>query len=190
MVIHASQNSISGLNIRTYDKIEGAQSLISKYFYEREKDNDLLDWGCDMFYFLGKRALQVVHAASGLTVFLFNLNYDEQDEIGQQLRSYISSIFEDCVELRPMLKKFFAASPAFVYDKLVDKAMIARLERTKLLTADGLDFREYMTNGMLHTRKLNKEYNWIKLGSFGNSAKIKKLSAAQAFMTMLMDNFS
>lgn len=190
MLIHASPNAISGLNLRTYDKIEGAQSLVAKYFYDKEKGNALNEWACDMFYFLGKRGMQIMHAASGLTIFLFNLNYDEQDVIGQQMQSSLSYIFEDCVELRPALKKFISDSPTYVYDKLTDKAMIARLERTKLETAEWLDFHSYIENGILRTRKLNKEYNWVKLSSFGKNSKIKKMNAAQAFMTVLMEKYS
>lgn len=190
MIIHASPRSISGLNLRTYDKIDGAQSLIAKYYYDKEKGNPLLEWGCDMFYFLGKRALQIVHAASGLTVFLFNLNYDEQDGIGQQIKSNVAYIYEDCAEFRPVLKKFFTDSTSYIFDTLTDKALNARLERIKLETAEGLDFRDYIENGVLRTRKLNKEYNWTKLSSFGKSSKIKNVNAAEAFLIVLNEKYS
>lgn len=188
MIVYASEKAISGLNIKTYDKIEGAQSLLAKYHYDKENGNTVLEWGCEMFYFLGKRGLQVVHAASGLTVFLFNLNYDEWPLIGQQVKSAVGHIFEETVDIHPQLKKFFVDAPEFVFAPLEDKALTAQLNRITLETAEGLDFNNYMDNGVLRTRKLNSVYNWNKLFSFGKGHK-KDIKAAQAFINVLKEHY-
>ena len=190
MILYASQKAVSGLNIKTYDVIEGPQSLLAKYHYEKENGNPIIEWGCEMFYFLGKRGLQIVHAASGLTVFLFNLNYGDQETIGQQLKSAVGHIFEDSIDIHPQLKKFFAEQPTFVFAPLEDKALTAQLERITLETAEGLDFRKYMENEMLRTRKLNIDYNKEKLFSFGKNHKIKDMHAAEAFKVVLKDYYN
>ena len=190
MIIYTSPKAISGLNIKTYDKIEGAQSLLAKYHYEKEKGKTLFEWGCDMFYFLGKRGLQIVHAASGLTVFLFNLNYDEPDAIGNQLKSSVGHIFENTPELHLPLKKFFAEEPTYVFAEIDDKALTAQLDRITLETAEGIDFHKYIEADVLRTRKLNYEYNFKKLFSFGKNHKIKGLTAAEAFKVVLMEHYS
>ncbi|MCH5351153.1 MAG: hypothetical protein J1F39_04205 [Clostridiales bacterium] len=188
MIVYTSEKAISALNIKTYDKIEGAQSLLAKYHYDKEKDDVTLAWGCETFYFMGKRGLQVVHAASGLTVFLFNLNYDEPGLIGQQIKSAVGHLFEETVDIHPQLKKFFAAAPDFVFVPLTDKALASQLQRITLETAEGLDFHNYLENGVLRTRKLNSVYNYNKLFAFGKGHK-KDTKAAQAFINVLKEHY-
>lgn len=134
--------------------------MISEAVIERESGDRLLEWGGKLFYFDGRKCIQLVNFASKLTLFLFDINKSEFGDIGNDVAHYLMDIYDDDRKMKRLLERLFDEYPFCVFSKLTDKSIISTLNHTQLYYADdGYLFYRYLRGGILHTREINKEIN-------------------------------
>ena len=127
---------------------------------EQERGDSLLEWGAKLFYFDRRKCLEVANFASKFTLFLVDIKVDDLPNIGYLISSYMFDIFKDDHDTTALLARLFDESPIFVFSKLQDKRCINHLNHTLWHFADdGYILHDYIEDGILHTRELNKSFN-------------------------------
>lgn len=80
--------------------------------------------------------------------------------VGDAIAQYMFDIYSDNAEMTKLLKKFFANYPLVCFAKLTDRSAISTLNRLQTYyLEDGYRLYDYIENGILQTRKLNRFLN-------------------------------
>ena len=135
---------------------------IAEKVYEREKDDRILEWGAKLFYFDRKKCIQFMNFASKLTIIAVDIKIDDLKNLGNTIAEYLLYLYEDNKEMTNILERLFEKHPIVIFDKLVDKSIIASLDRNQsFILDDGYRLYEYIEDNILKTRKFNKDINKI-----------------------------
>lgn len=60
--------------------------------------------------------------------------------------------------MKKALERYFASSPLVTFEKLTNRSIIATLNQTQIDFAfDGYSFYDYIENGILQTKKINRD---------------------------------
>ena len=117
--------------------------------YEMEKDDRILEWGAKLFYFDRRKCIQFMNFASKLTIVVVDIKINDLESLGNTIAEYL-------------FERLFEKHPIVVFDKLVDKSIIASLNRNQsFVLDDGYRLYEYIEDNILQTRKFNKDINKI-----------------------------
>jgi hypothetical protein len=130
----------------------------------KERGDRMLEWGAKLFYFDRRKCIQLSHFASKFTLFLCDIKVNDLTNIGDLICGYFYDIYSDDKKISDLLERYFKSTPFICFDKLTDKSAISTLNRTQMTFADdGYRFYEYIENGVLKTRRINKEINtnWL-----------------------------
>lgn len=135
---------------------------VAEKVYALEKNDRILEWGAKLFYFDRKKCIQLMNFASKLTIIAVDIKIDDLENLGNTIAEYLLYLYEDKKEITNILEKLFEKHPIVIFDKLVDKSIIASLNRNQsFVLDDGYRLYEYIEDNILHTRKLNKDINKI-----------------------------
>ena len=62
--------------------------------------------------------------------------------------------------MQKSLEKYFASAPIACFDKITNRSIIAKLNHIQSdWTWDGYRFYEYIRDGILHTKEINRDVN-------------------------------
>lgn len=135
---------------------------VAEKVHTLEKDDRILEWGAKLFYFDRRKCIQLMNFASKLTIIAVDIKIDDLENLGNTIAEYLFYLYEDNKEITNILEKLFEKHPIVIFDKLVDKSIIASLNRNQsFVLDDGYRLYEYIEDNILHTRKLNKDINKI-----------------------------
>lgn len=191
MILYATKQTIEELSIPMIDELSAFNKMISTEVLESQKNNKLLEWGIKLFFFDGRKCIQALNFASKLTIFIFDIQKEQIKYIGDSIARYLLDIYEKDKKMQKILKKFFEDYPICTFAKLEDKSVIANLNHNQLHYADNGDyFYNYIENGILKTREINKKYNWKKIVSIKNNKKIDYIFPAEYFRELLLKKYS
>ena len=88
------------------------------------------------------------------------------------------------------LKRLFEEHPACCFSKLTDKSAISTLNRTQWTFAeDGYRFYDFIENGILNTRKINKLVNTDWLFTQKINGKTEYFYAVDKFKEVLIEMY-
>jgi len=121
----------------------------------------LREWGIKLFYCDGKKCLQAVNFASKFTLFLFDIKIEDLVNIGSLMVEYMLDLYQDDPEMIKCLHRMFEQDQYIAFAPLKNRSMISTLNLTQSDYAfDGQRFWEYVKNGVLHTREINRDVNF------------------------------
>ena len=163
MIIYTTKLLRERYKLKMPDEFVADKELLDRLL-RTERGNRMLEWGAKLFYFDRRKCIQLTHFASKFTLFFCDIKVKELNAICELICEYFYDIYADDKETLVRLGAFFKSAPIICYDKLTDRSAIATLNRTQLdFALDGYRFYEYIDNGVLRTRQINKDVNtqWL-----------------------------
>lgn len=161
MILYATKQTIERYKLQMVDELSPEMSTLAHAVIERDAGSMLREWGIKLFYFDGKKCLQAVNFASKFTLFLFDIKIGELVNIGPLMVEYLLELYQDDHEMIKCLHRMFEQDRYIAFATLKNKSMISTLNLTQSDYAfDGQRFWEYVENGVLHTREINRDVNF------------------------------
>ena len=104
--------------------------------------------------------MQFIHFKTRLVIFLVDIKMADIDQAPNMIAQYLFNLYADDLDMQKALEKYFEASPMFCFDKITNKSIIAKLNHIQSDWAwDGYRFYEYIRDGILHTKEINRDVN-------------------------------
>ncbi|MCD8328631.1 MAG: hypothetical protein LUC25_05990 [Ruminococcus sp.] len=127
---------------------------------KRESGDPLLEWGGKLFYFDNRQCLQVVNFVSKLTLVLIDIKTEDKENIPEYIVHYLFNLYENNSKMKKLLERFFEDYPMACFSHLKDRSIIALLNSFQSnFLLDGYRLADYISDGILHSIKLNKYIN-------------------------------
>ena len=161
MILYATTQTIQRYKLKMPDELSPERSSLAFAIIERDAGSMLREWGMKLFYFDGRKCLQAVNFASKFTLFLFDIKVADLENLGSLMAQYILDLYADDAEMTDCLIRMFEQDRFVAFAPLKDRNMIATLNHTQSDYAfDGERFWDYIENGTLHTRRINRDINF------------------------------
>ena len=161
MILYATRQTIERYKLQMVDELSPEMSALAHAVIERDTGSMLREWGIKLFYFDGKKCLQAVNFASKFTLFLFDIKIGALVNIGPLMVEYMLELYQDDSEMTKCLHRMFEQERCIAFAPLKNRSMISTLNLTQSDYAfDGQRFWEYVENGVLHTREINRDVNF------------------------------
>lgn len=161
MILYATKQTIERYKLQMVDELSPEMSALAHAVIERDAGSMLREWGIKLFYFDGKKCLQAVNFASKFTLFLFDIKIGDLVNIGPLMVEYMLDLYQDDPEMIKCLHRMFEQDQYIAFAPLKNKSMISTLNLTQSDYAfDGQCFWEYVENGVLLTREINRDVNF------------------------------
>ena len=128
MIIYVTKKTAERFGIdMSMDGVPEPNASIIKALLERDTGSLLREWGANLFYFNGKKCLQVVNFASKFTLFIFDIKKSELQYIGSAIMGYLFTLFEGDDEMIECLERMQRHDMIAIFEPLKNKSMIATL---------------------------------------------------------------
>ena len=190
MIFYVTKQTFERYKLKIPEDMSFPMNELAKATIARESGDRLLEWGGKLFYFDKRKCIQFVNFASKLTLFVFDIRIDELPMVGNYIANYLLDIYTEDKKMTRLLKRLFEEHPACCFSKLKDKSTIATLNHTQLAFADdGYRFYDFIENGILNTRKINKMVNKDWLFTQKINGKTDYFYAADRFKELLTKEF-
>ena len=158
MIIYATQKTRERLVLQTVNELSLPLRIFAQEVLKEGKGNELLEWGAKMFYFGGKKCVQLVNFASRLTLFIFNVTVNGVLDLGNRIADNIKALYKNKPNVIEKIEKMFEQHPAVCFEKLTNKSMITILNNN-LLAFDDRFYASFFPD---------KKVNPIKMTHFVN----------------------
>lgn len=160
MIFYATKETMTRYKLKTPEQFQSEIGPFVRMAAEKERGNRIYEWGCKLFYFDRRKCLQVMHFETKLVIFLVDLKQKDLEFTANIVANYLMDIYAEDSEMVAALNRFFASSPVAIFDKISDRSIIASMNSIQTNWAhDGYAFYSYIQDGILHTRKINREVN-------------------------------
>ena len=190
MILYATKQTIKDLNIPMVDELSQFNRMLDQTILEEQTNDRLLEWGLKIFYFDDRKCVQAVNYASKLTIFLFDIKEEEIAYIANGIAIYLMDIYRKDKTMTKILEKFFEDYPACTFSKITDRSIIASLNHNQFEFADdGYAFYDYIENGILKSKEINRKINWKFLSTQIINGKKEYIYPAEYFRELLMDRY-
>lgn len=190
MILYATKQTIKDLNIPMIEDLSQFNKIMAQEVIEEQTNDRLLEWGLKIFHFDNRKCVQAVNYASKLTIFLFDIKEEEIAYIANGIAIYLMDIYEKDKNMIKILEKFFEDYPACAFSKITDRSIIASLNHNQFEFADdGYAFYDYIENGILKSKEINREYNWKMLTTQIINGKKDYIYPAEYFRELLMNRY-
>ncbi len=189
MILYAIKQTIEDLNIPMIGELSQFNRIMAQKVIEEQTNDRLLEWGLKIFYFDNRKCVQAVNYASKLTIFLFDIK-EEIAYIANGIAIYLMDIYEKDKNMIKILERFFKDYPACTFSKITDRSIIASLNHNQFEFADnGYAFYDYIENGILKSKEINKKFNWKELTTKIIDGKKDYIYPAECFRELLLNRY-
>ena len=189
MILYATKQTIEDLNIPMIEELSQFNKIMAQKVIEEQTNDRLLEWGLKIFYFDNRKCVQAINYASKLTIFLFDIK-EEIAYIANGIAIYLMDIYEKDKNMIKVLEKFFKDYPACTFSKITDRSIIASLNHNQFEFADnGYAFYDYIENGILKSKEINKKFNWKELTTQIINEKKDYIYPAEYFKELLLNRY-
>ena len=190
MIFYATKQTLDRYKLSTPENFQSEMGNIVRTIAAKERGNHLYEWGCKLFYFDRRKCLQVVHFKSKLTIFLIDIKMDDIAYAANSVAHYIFDIYDGDNVMKRALERYFDSSPIVVFDKITDKSIISTLNKTQRDWAkDGYRFYEFIENGILQSKKINRKINRDWIFSRKVNGKTEYINSAEEFERIIKNVF-
>lgn len=190
MIYYATQQTLERYKLATPENFQTEMGDIVRMIANKERGNRLYEWGCKLFYFDRRKCLQVVHFESKLTIFLIDIKIDDIPYVANAVAQYIFDIYDGDKVMKRALERYFDSSPIVVFDKITDRSIISTLNKTQSDWAeDGYRFYEFIENGILQSKKINRKINRDWIFTRKVNGKTEYIRSAEEFERIIKENF-
>ena len=191
MILYATKQTIEDLNIPMIEELSQFNKTMAQKVIEEQTNDRLLEWGLKIFYFDNRKCVQAINYASKLTIFLFDIKEEEIAYIANGIAIYLMDIYEKDKNMIKILEKFFKDYPVCTFSKITDRSIIASLNHNQFEFADnGYAFYDYIENGILKSKEINKKFNWKELTTQIINGKKDYIYPAEYFRELLLNRYN
>ena len=160
MIYYATKETMQRYKLKTPEQLRSEIAPMAQAVIQRERGNRIYEWGCKLFYFDRRKCMQIMHFETKLVVFLVDLKMKDLEYAGNAVANYLLDMYKDDLDMQQALKAYFAASPFVCFDRIADKSIISSMNGIQTRWAwDGYRFYDYIKDGILHTRQINRDVN-------------------------------
>ena len=190
MILYATKQTINDLNIPMIEELSKFNKTLAQKVIEEQTNDKLLEWGLKIFYFDKRKCIQAINYASKLTIFLFDIKEEEIAYIANGIAIYLMDIYKKDKNMIKILEKFFKDYPSCTFSKITDRSIIASLNHNQFEFADnGYAFYDYIENGILKSKEINKKFNWKELTTQIINGKKDYIYPAEYFRELLLNRY-
>lgn len=190
MILYGTVQTIQRYGLTTADQFSGPAAQIAKSVIDSETGKGLLEWGMKLFYFDGRKCIQLVNFASKFTLFLFDIKKKEMQDIGNVLANYLLKLFQEDPAVCACLERLFSQHPIILVAPLKNRSIIATLNHNQIDYAfDGQRFWSYIEKGMMHSLKINHDFNFGYPVSRMINGRREYYFAGELFRELLLDQY-
>ena len=191
MILYATKQTIEDLNIPMIEELSQFNKTMAQKVIEEQTNDRLLEWGLKIFYFDNRKCVQAINYASKLTIFLFDIKEEEIAYIANGIAIYLMDIYEKDKNMIKILEKFFKDYSVCTFSKITDRSIIASLNHNQFEFADnGYAFYDYIENGILKSKEINKKFNWKELTTQIINGKKDYIYPAEYFRELLLNRYN
>lgn len=160
MIYYATKETMQRYKLKTPEQLRPEIAPIAQAVIQRERGNRIYEWGCKLFYFDRRKCMQIMHFETKLVVFLVDLKMKDLEHAGNAVANYLLDMYADDLEMQQALKANFASAPFVCFDRITDKSIISSMNGIQTRWAwDGYRFYDYIKDGVLHTKQINRDVN-------------------------------
>ncbi len=190
MIIYVTKQTRERYKLKMPQELSPPKDFYTKMLVLKESGDEILEWGCKLFYFDGRKCVQLVNFASKFTVFLCDIKVADMNTLGDRLANYLLEMFKDDTLMYHCIEKMLEESPLFCFDKLANKSIISTLNKNQLDFAfDGYRFYDYIDNGILRTLQINHDVNFDWLVTKEINGKKEYVFLGELFRKLMIQRY-
>ena len=161
MIFYVTKETFERYKLKMpHDMQSTKQASVAQGVIDKEAGDRFLEWGGKLFYFERRKCLQVSHFASKLTIFLIDIKVAELKNISGLFAAYMFDLYAGNEKIQILVEKYFEEHSTIAFAHIKDKSAISTLNRNQtFFLEDGNLLYNYVRNGILRTRELNKDIN-------------------------------
>lgn len=160
MIFYATKETMQRYKLKTPDQLKSEVAPYAQAIILKERGNRLYEWGCKLFYFDRRKCMQVMHYETKLVIFLVDIKIKELNNAVNLIPHYLMDMYSSDTIMQKALEQYFESSHHICFDKITDRSIIASMNSIQNRWAlDGYRFYDYIWDGILHTRQINREVN-------------------------------
>lgn len=106
MIIYLTKETRERLNIPLTSEMKTDMKLLAEKVIEKERGDNLLEWGAKLFYFDRRKCLQIVNFASKLTLILIDIKVKDIGDIANIMAMYMFEIYKQDPLTTKLLERF------------------------------------------------------------------------------------
>lgn len=191
MIFYATKKTFDRYKLISFEEIEINDCRIDKAEILSEKGNRLYEWAVKVFYVDGRKSLAVMNFASKLTIFIVDLKVDEVIHFADIIVYFLNEIYKDDYDMiNVLLPKYLSETTFGVFAPLKDKSMISHVNCIVSDFAwDGERFFDFIKNGIMNTKEINRQVNFDFLVSDKIAGKVDYIYPAERFKELLTEKY-
>lgn len=160
MIYYATRETMQRFNLKTPEKMHPSISIWAQAVKQKEAGQRIYEWGCKAFDFDGRDCLQIMHFETKLVIYLIDWKPDEIEHAANAVAEYLLDMYKNDKQMQDALKRFFRSAFYVAFDRITDRSMITSMNSVLNRWAmDGYRFYDYIENGTLYTKKINRDVN-------------------------------
>ena len=190
MIIYVTKETSDKYKLKLPKDLKPPLDELARAVIEKEAGDRLCEWGGKLFYFDRRKCIQIVNFASKFTLFLVDFKLSDLPNIGDYIAEYIFDIYSEDKEMLSALKRMFEEHRYVCFSKLTDKSAIATLNSTQSRFAeDGYRFYEFLSDGILRTKDINRNVNSSWLFTITINKKTDYFYSRDKFRELILDRY-
>ena len=190
MIIYVTKETSDKYKLKLPKDLKPPLDELARAVIEKEAGDRLCEWGGKLFYFDRRKCIQVVNFASKFTLFLVDVKLSDLPNIGDYIAEYIFDIYSEDKEMLSALKRMFEEHQYMCFSKLTDKSIISTLNSTQSRFAeDGYRFYDFISEGILHTKDINRKINSDWLFTMTINKKTDYFYAREKFRALVLEQY-
>ncbi len=172
MIYYATKETMQRFKLKTPEMIHPSVSLLAQAIKQKEAGQRIYEWGCKVFDFSRRTCLQIMHFEIKMVIYLIDWKTDEIEHAANAVAEYLPDMYKDDKQMHEALKRFFKSAFHVVFDRITDRSMITSMNSLLIRWAmDGYRFYDYIDNGTLYTKKINRDVNAFPMTIIKNGKK-------------------
>ena len=190
MIIYVTKETFDKYKLKRPEDLKPPLDELARTVMEKEAGDRLCEWGGKLFHFDRRKCIQIVNFASKFTLFLVDVKLSDLPNIGDYIAEYIFDIYSEDKEMLSALKRMFEEHQYMCFSKLTDKSIISTLNSTQSRFAeDGYRFYDFISEGILHTKDINRKINSDWLFTMTINKKTDYFYAREKFRALVLEQY-
>ena len=190
MIIYVTKETFDQYKLKRPKDLKPPLDELARTVIEKEAGDRLCEWGGKLFYFDRRKCIQIVNFASKFTLFLVDVKLSDLPNIGDYIAEYIFDIYSADKKMLSALERIFEEHRYICFSKLTDKSIISTLNSTQSRFAeDGYRFYDFISEGILHTKDINRNINSNWLFTMKNNKKTDYFYAYEKFRNLVLERY-
>ena len=190
MIMYVTKETFERYKLKPPEDLKPPLDELARTVIEKEAGDRLCEWGGKLFYFDRRKCIQIVNCASKFTLFLVDVKLSDLPKIGDYIAEYIFDIYSADKEMLSALGRMFEEHRYMCFSKLTDKSIISTLNSTQSRFAeDGYRFYDFISEGILHTKDINRKINSDWLFTMTINKKTDYFYAREKFRALVLEQY-